>query len=457
MFLDEPLEAEMAVWSVSDFSQQLQKNLQQHVPLAWIVGELSGIYKAQSGHVYATLKDEQAQIKVVVYASLAQRLVFKLEEGLKVKCLAQATLYRPRGELQLVAKNLEPDGLGPLKLAFEQIKNKLQAEGLFASSHKRSLPSYPESIALITSADGAVYHDMMRVLMRRYPIARVRLFPCLVQGSRAINDIVRALKECAQQGEDDIAIIARGGGSLEDLWAFNSEEVVRAVFDFPLPIISAIGHETDITLCDFVADLRAATPSVAAELAVPSVKNVFEKLTSFEQSWFERFKQILQQYQQRLDYQERFLKQSSFLFDQLKNQIEQAHQKLQTSMERRLDKESFTLKHQASFLSYMQHKLLQEQQGYLKQCRQLFHSCSTGLQARYNHLIQDIEHLSFRFNQLNPENPEQLSLIDTHKTRIKSAVGIEPGKRAQLKFYDGAWIIEFIQKMGGDSDNVLES
>lgn len=447
MFFDEPLETDMTVWSVSDFSQHIQKNLQQHVPLAWVIGELSGLYRAQSGHVYATLKDAQAQIKIVIYASVAQRLVFKLEEGLKVRLLGQATLYKPRGELQVVAKSLEPDGVGPLKLAFEQIKAKLQAEGLFALEHKKNLPLYPESIALITSADGAVYHDMMRVLMRRYPIVRVKLYPCAVQGARAIPEILKAMQDCFDDGGCDLAIIARGGGSLEDLWAFNSEEVVRAVFNFPIPIISAIGHETDVTLCDFAADLRAATPSVAAELAVPALESIISKLQTFEQNWFEKFKQILKQYQQRLDYQERFLKQSSFLFEQLQSQVNSAHERLQSAIMRRFEKEDLNLKHRLKFFSYIQKQLQDKTQLYYRQCHAFFNQSSIAIQNIHNKQLQKFEHLSFRLNQLNPENPEQLFLYDSQGVRLKSSAGIAPAMQAKLQFHDGAWIIEFIRKI----------
>lgn len=447
MFFDESLETDMTIWSVSDFSQHIQKNLQQHVPLAWVIGELSGLYRAQSGHIYATLKDAQSQIKIVIYASVAQRLVFKLEEGLKVRLLGQATLYKPRGELQLVAKNLEPDGLGPLKLAFEQIKAKLQAEGLFALEHKKKLPLYPKSIALITSADGAVYHDMMRVLMRRYPIVRVTLYPCAVQGTRAIPEILQSLQDCLSDGGSDLIIIARGGGSLEDLWAFNSEEVVRAVFAFPLPIISAIGHETDVTLCDFAADLRAATPSVAAELAVPDLEIISKKLQMFEQNWLAKFQQIFGQYQQRLDYQERFLKQSSFLFEQLQTQVRTAQERLQSCIMRRLEKEELNLKHRLKFFSYIQKQLQDKTQQYYRQCNTFFNQTSLAIQNIHNKELQNFEHLAFRLNQLNPENPEQLFLYDNENVRLKSSAGITAGMQGKLQFHDGSWIIEFMRKI----------
>lgn len=453
MLSTDAFDTEVTVWSVSDFSQHIQKNLQQHVPLCWIVGEISGLYRAQSGHVYATLKDQQAQIKIVIYSSTRQKLGFELEEGLKVRLLGQATVYRPKGELQVVAKNLEPDGMGPLKLAFEQIKAKLQEQGLFAPEHKKSLPAFPHRLALITSADGAVYHDMLRVLMRRYPIAQVDLHACSVQGARAIPEILSALEQCAQQGTADLVIIARGGGSLEDLWAFNSEEVVRAVFDFPIPIISAIGHETDVTLCDFAADLRAATPSVAAELAVPTLAGIYERLAWMSQSWKERWKQLVEQYQQRLDYQERFLQQSSFLFDRLKIQIDNAEQRLRASMMSRLQQDCQALGHQQQVFSYLGRKMTQQIEQHKQNLMALFSRASLGVKAQEQRLHERLEHFTFRLNQLNPQHPDHVQLFNAEHGRLKSAAGISAGMQAELQFHDGSWIIEFIRKMPRAPDN----
>lgn len=454
MFPTDSLDTEITLWSVSDFSGHIQKNLQQHVPLSWIVGELSGLYRAQSGHIYATLKDASAQIKVVIYSSVRQKLPFQLEEGLKVRLLGQATIYRPKGELQVVAKNIEPDGLGPLKLAFEQIKAKLQAAGLFAKQYKQPLPAYPHRIALITSADGAVYHDMMRVLMRRYPVSPVTLYPCSVQGARAVPEILEALQQCASNhAADDVVIIARGGGSLEDLWAFNTEEVVRAVFDFPLPIISAIGHETDVTLCDFVADMRAATPSVAAELATPDLATLRHQLNNLEQHWAQRQHQIFEHYQQRLDYQERFLRQSSFLFERLKAQIDQAQQRLFGCLGGRLERDQQSLQHLRQLLLYMGRKIVTQITQYYERSQALWQRAHTALSYKHQYAIERLEHLSFRLGQLNPQNPDHLALFNDQNMRLKSAAGIEKGMRGQLKFHDGGWIVEFISKITLSPDN----
>jgi exodeoxyribonuclease VII large subunit len=233
-----------------------------------VEGEISGCKRSGPGHIYFTLKDSDAQVDCVMFARDAGRLKFRVEDGLKVRCRGRLTIYEGRGKFQLSVTEIEPTGAGALALAFEQLKQKLQAEGLFASARKRPLPFLPRRLGVVTSPTGAVIRDIVRVAHRRFPLP-ILLAPTPVQGDGAAAQIAAALALVARAPEIDVVILARGGGSLEDLWAFNDEGLARAIAACPVPVISAVGHETDFTIADFVADLRAPTPSAAAEIAVP--------------------------------------------------------------------------------------------------------------------------------------------------------------------------------------------
>jgi exodeoxyribonuclease VII large subunit len=256
------------VLTVSELTGALRDLLETTFPEVWVEGELSNAKVWNTGRLYFTLKDGSAQIKGVMFRSALRYLKFKPEDGLHVVVRGRISVYDPKGEYQIVAEHLEPHGFGPLQLAFEQLKKKLAVEGLFEAARKRGLPSLPRRIGVVTSIDGAALRDIIRVLRRRYPNAHVVIAPCRVQGDNAAGEIVRALRQIARIDGVDVVIVARGGGSFEDLWAFNEEKVARAIAASPVPIISGVGHETDFTIADFVADVRAATPSAAAELVV---------------------------------------------------------------------------------------------------------------------------------------------------------------------------------------------
>ncbi len=256
------------VLSVSELTAALRELLETTFPEVWVEGELSNARVWTTGHLYFTLKDAGAQIKGVMFRSALRYLRFTPEDGLRVVVRGRISLYDPKGEYQVVAEHMEPRGHGALQLAFEQLKKKLAAEGLFEQARKRALPALPRRIGLVTSIDGAALHDMVRVLRRRYPNAHLVIAPTRVQGEGAAADIAHAVRTIGRVDAVDVIIVGRGGGALEDLWAFNEEAVARAIAAAPVPVISAVGHETDFTIADFVADLRAPTPSAAAELVV---------------------------------------------------------------------------------------------------------------------------------------------------------------------------------------------
>src|SRR3954447_56107 len=263
-----PLKPERRVFSVSELTAAIRGVLETGFGEIWVEGELSNCRTWNTGHVYFTLKDGDAQIKAVMFRSAVRYLKFKPEDGMHVIVRGQLSVYEPKGEYQIVCEHLEPRGLGALQMAVEQLKKKLHAEGLFDAARKRPLPSLPRTIGIVTSLDGAALRDIIKVLRRRHPNAHLVIRPARVQGESAAAEITRGLRAIARVPAVDVIILARGGGSIEDLWAFNEEVVARAIAACPVPVIAAVGHETDVTIADFVADLRAPTPSAAAELVV---------------------------------------------------------------------------------------------------------------------------------------------------------------------------------------------
>jgi exodeoxyribonuclease VII large subunit len=258
----------MRIFSVTELTLLIKQAVEATFFDVWVEGEVSNLRMPSSGHIYLTMKDQDSQLKAVIFRSSGRHLKFQPKDGQQILCRGHLTVYEPRGEYQLVVDYLEPKGIGALQLAFEQLKERLRAERLFDEERKRPLPMLPRRIGIITSPTGAVLHDMLRILDRRFPNLSILIHPVLVQGEAAADEIVRAIEALNALGGLDVLILARGGGSLEDLWSFNEEKVARAIAESRIPIISAVGHETDYTIADFVADLRAPTPSAAAELVV---------------------------------------------------------------------------------------------------------------------------------------------------------------------------------------------
>lgn len=245
-----------------------------------VKGEISNFVNHRSGHLYFSLKDADGQIRAVMFRSAAQRLKFMPENGMKVILHGSVSVYQRDGSYQLYANSMEPDGIGALYLAYEQLKEKLMSEGLFDEENKKPIPMYPLRVGVVTSPTGAAVRDIINVTGRRFPLAKIYLYPSLVQGEGAVENLVEALDYFEASGLVDVIIIGRGGGSIEDLWAFNSEILARKIFIAKTPIISAVGHETDFTICDFVADMRAPTPSAAAEIAVPDIRELIMRVDS---------------------------------------------------------------------------------------------------------------------------------------------------------------------------------
>lgn len=282
------------IYTVSEITQLVKLELESAFPLLWVEGEVSNFHRHHSGHLYFTLKDEMSQLRTVMFRSEASAARFELEDGLQVICRGRINVYEPRGEYQLLVDLVEPKGKGILQLAFEQLKERLKKEGLFDSRFKKRLPLLPKKVGLVTSPRGAAIVDILKTLERRFARLHILVYPVRVQGEGAAQEIVEGIDYLGGQTDVDVIVVGRGGGSIEDLWAFNEEQVARAIFRCPIPIISAVGHEIDFTISDFVADIRASTPSVAAEMVIEKEQAFLERIDNLEKRMIHQQKYSLQ-------------------------------------------------------------------------------------------------------------------------------------------------------------------
>ena len=289
------------VYTVAQLTRKVRQTLEDRFAGVWVTGEISNLRQPASGHVYLTLKDESAQLAAVIWRSTASRILYRLEDGLAVVAYGDITVYEPRGQYQLVVKRLEPKGVGALQLAFQQLKEKLDKEGLFDQAHKKPLPVLPQRIGIVTSPTGAAIRDMLATIRGRFPNVHVLLYPARVQGEGAAQEIAEGIAAFGRMPDIDVMIVGRGGGSLEDLWAFNEEVVARAIFASAVPVVSAVGHEIDFTIADFVADRRALTPTDAGMLVVPDMAQIQETLSSFRHRVAQSLLSHVERARQRLD------------------------------------------------------------------------------------------------------------------------------------------------------------
>jgi exodeoxyribonuclease VII large subunit len=283
------------IYTVSEITRRIKLELEKTFPILWIEGEIADFKRAHSGHVYFTLKDEKSALNCVMWRSSAIRVPFELESGLQVICKGQISVYEQRGQYQLYVEGIEPKGKGALQLAFEQLKEKLKKEGLFDPSVKKKLPLLPRKVGVVTSPRGAAIIDIIKTLERRFAHIHIMIYPAKVQGEGASDEIVAGIDYLGSAKDMDVIIVGRGGGSLEDLWAFNEEKVARAIYHCPVPIISAVGHEIDFTIADFVADLRASTPSVAAEMVIEKEQALLERIVNLEKRISHHFRFFIQE------------------------------------------------------------------------------------------------------------------------------------------------------------------
>ena len=331
------------VLSVSELNRLAKEVLEQSFPLFWVSGEISNLTRAASGHWYFSLKDAGAQVRCVMFRGRNSYLDWTPKEGDKVEARALVTLYEARGDFQLTIEFLQRAGAGALFEAFEKLKAKLQQEGLFDAAFKQKIPTHPKQIGIVTSPDAAALHDVLTTLKRRMPSIPVVIYPTPVQGKGAAGQIAKAIDTAHERNECDVLIICRGGGSMEDLWQFNEELVARAIANCRIPTISGVGHETDFTICDFVADTRAATPTAAAELASPSRESLFNKLTQLGFQLNKTSQDTLRQRSQMLDYLARRLVSPGQKIAQQKQQLAQLAHRLGLNIKQQLQRQQNNL------------------------------------------------------------------------------------------------------------------
>lgn len=332
------------IFTVSELNSNVRTLLEDALPMLWISGEVSNLHvQGTSGHMYFSLKDNKAQIRCAMFRSYNNQVSFKLQNGMQVVVQAQVSLYEARGDYQLIVYGIEQAGTGLLQQKFLALKEKLQHEGLFAAEHKKTLPAIPYCIGVITSPTGAAIRDILSVLQRRCAFVPIIIYPTQVQGNEAAGQIVKALTIANNRAECDVLIVTRGGGSLEDLWPFNEEIVARAIFASTIPVVSAIGHEIDFTIADFVADLRAPTPSAAAELVVPNM--------------LEKYKTIKHQYNRLLFLMQNKLQHWQLLFTSIQRRLQHPKHRLQQQAQKLDELERRLLTTWRNKLHFLQHKL----------------------------------------------------------------------------------------------------
>lgn len=387
--------------SVSDLTSYIKKKFDRdpYLDKVYLTGEISN-FRLRPAHQYFSLKDDNAKISAIMFKSAFDKVKFKPEEGMKVLVTGRISVYEATGNYQIYIDHMEPDGVGALYQAYEQLKKKLTAEGLF-SAPKKTLEKYPKRIAVVTSPSGAVIRDIITTTRRRYPIAQIVLYPAVVQGDAAASDIVRQINRVNEHGDFDTLIIGRGGGSIEDLWPFNEEIVARAIFDSKIPVISSVGHETDTTIADLVADVRAATPTAAAELAVPVLTDVMTDIKNDQVRIFNAFRNKLNQLQQRLAkiQQSYIFKQPERLYDSYVQKIDMLNERLMNALKETINQSDRKLNDLVYNLKINSPKnLIKEQQQVLQvKDDQLKRNIMLLIQNKQNQLtkrVDALDHLS---------------------------------------------------------------
>ena len=422
----------------------------RHLQDVWLRGEISNYKKHSRGHMYLTLKDSNSRISAVMFAADNQSLLFSPEDGMTVLVRGQVSVYEPYGQYQLYIKEMQQDGVGNLFLAFEQLKKKLEAEGMFDPRVKKPLPAFPQTIGIITSPTGAAIRDMFTTVKRRYPAAKLMVFPVLVQGDQAAPSIVKAIERANATEHVEVLIVGRGGGSIEDLWAFNEEQVARAIFQSVLPIVSAVGHETDFTIADFVADLRAATPTAAAELVVPNIMDIEERL-------LDRLHRLKTAMTKRIDRQKDRLTSfdNAYAFRYPSQLVRQKELDLDRLMERLVTRSQQHM-HQAGLrLSQMERLLFKhhpeaELKRAGKELIQIQDRLTRAMGQAKETRGQHFRHLLSQLNAYSPLNVMERGYSLTYKEGhlVKSIHEVDNGESLNVKLKDGELNVKVMEKKG---------
>ena len=430
------------ILTVSELTREIKEILEDRFPDVWVEGEISNVRVPPSGHIYFTLKDDTSQIRAVLFKMQARTLRFIAEDGLHVICRGRVSLYEKRGDYQLILGSMEPKGIGALQLAFLQLKEKLEKEGFFDPARKKPIPMVPQNIGIVTSPTGAVIRDMLHILNRRFENLHILLYPVRVQGEGASGEIVEAVKYFNQRTDVDVIIVGRGGGSLEDLWAFNEEAVARAIYHSRIPIISAVGHETDYTVSDFVADLRAPTPSAAAELVVRDKKEIKNILHYLRGRLENEAVQIFQGYRTHLSHLVR-------IFREPEKKIEEYFLRTDDLVNRLRLLASWTLKRKREKqLHLSENLLLRSPMERLKNVRSFMSEVRKRMGQNVNHAMEMRRHrvagILGKLDSLSPLSILHRGYSITRKLPslqvLREATHVKEGDRVEVKLYRGTLV-----------------
>ena len=440
-------ESAQHIFSVSELNQYAREILENSFPMIWLEAEVSNLVQPSSGHIYLTLKDKNAQVRGAMFKGRNQRLTFKPKNGDQVLVKGRLSLYAPRGDYQLIIDAMQEAGLGALQRAFEVLKRKLAAEGLFADELKKPLPAHPNAIGVVTSPTGAAIQDIISVLKRRFPLTPIIIYPCAVQGEEAPAQLVSAIQTANRRRECEVLIVGRGGGSLEDLWAFNNESLARAIRASNIPIVSAVGHQIDFTIADFVADVRAPTPSAAAELLSQDQAELRARFAGFEQLLLDKLSVVLQSRQQQLVWLEKQLKHPGKKLQEQQQRLDMLETRLTQSLSFRLDSSRSQHKHLAHrLLLQAPRKNITQQQTAIKSLEQrLAKSVFQSLKAHQ-------QQLGFSAQQLNAVSPlatlsRGYAIVkdDNHKI-VRGIADVKAGDRINAQLGNGSIDCEIIAR-----------
>ncbi|MFJ7991382.1 exodeoxyribonuclease VII large subunit [Peribacillus frigoritolerans] len=428
--------------SVSALTKYIKRKFDAdpHLQNVYIKGEISNFKQHTSGHMYFTLKDEKARLLSIMFAANNKGMKFLPENGMKVLVKGDISLYEAGGQYQLYVKSMAPDGVGDLYLAYEQLKKKLEGAGLFLAEHKKPIPQYPKSVGVITSPTGAALRDILTTIKRRYPIARIIVYPALVQGNNAAKSIAKAISMANARAESDVLIVGRGGGSIEELWAFNEEIVAESIYDSDIPVISAVGHETDFTIADFVADMRAPTPTGAAELAVPHLNEILERLLNRKNRLTRSIQEAVNFERTRLTRMER-----SYAFRYPHKMYEQKLEQLDKTMDRlgRTSTRYFMKKrdelNQLNDILKKQHpeQAVKNAKDELQQHAKVLRR---AMEAIYRHKSQQFVHITATLSALSPLKIMERGyglVFAEDETLVKSTQQVSKGDKIAVSIKDG--------------------
>ncbi|MFJ8264834.1 exodeoxyribonuclease VII large subunit [Peribacillus asahii] len=434
--------SEQQYLSVSALTKYIKRkfDVDPHLQHVYIRGEISNFKQHTSGHMYFTLKDEKSRLLAVMFSAHTRGMKFVPENGMKVLVRGDVTVYEASGQYQVYVKHMAPDGIGDLYLAYEQLKKKLEEKGMFSEQHKKVIPPYPHTVGVITSPTGAALRDILTTIKRRYPIAKVIIYPALVQGVNAAKSIALAISKANERREADVLIVGRGGGSIEELWAFNEEIVAESIYDSDLPIISAVGHETDFTIADFVADLRAPTPTGAAEMAVPHMNEVLERLMN-------RKNRLTRSIQERIHFESnrlaRLEKSYAFrypqkMYEQKLEQLDRATERLQKISERYFMNKREALE-QIDAILRRQHpaEALQRSKQSLEQRHK---TLNRAMMAILKQKTQSFVHITSTLSAVNPLQIMERGyglIFGEDEQLIKSTKQVSKGDKISVSIKDG--------------------